>query len=41
VAVTETPGQYQLRRRITAGADVIDAFVQLNLDAYDRTKPKK
>jgi len=41
VAVTETPGQYQLRRRITAGADVIDTFIQLNLDAYDRTKPKK
>jgi len=42
VAVSETPGMYRLKRRVTAGADVIETFIQLNLDAHDKTiKAKK
>jgi hypothetical protein len=31
VVVTETPGMYRLKRRVDAGSDAIDKFIELNL----------
>jgi hypothetical protein len=36
IAVTETPGMYQLRRRINAGVHVIDKFIELNLQLFKK-----
>jgi len=40
IAVSETPGLYTLKRRVNAGYDVIEKFIELSLRSIKRTKRK-
>jgi hypothetical protein len=40
IAVSETPGLYTLKRRVNAGSEVIDKFIELSLKSIRREKRK-